>query len=45
MKAKLRVTIDEELIPVNFVLPDMIAKSLGGMPARRALAWAEDQVR
>jgi len=33
------------LIDVNFILPDMIAKALGGMPTARAMAWAEDQVR
>ena len=33
------------LIDVNFVLPDMIAKALAGMPTARAMAWAEDQVK
>jgi hypothetical protein len=30
---------------VNFIVPDMIAKALAGMPAPRAMAWAEDQVK
>jgi multiple sugar transport system substrate-binding protein len=33
------------VIDVNFIVPDMIAKSLAGMPTARAMAWAEDQVR
>jgi multiple sugar transport system substrate-binding protein len=33
------------LVDVTFVLPDMVAKTLAGMPPRRAMAWAEDQVR
>ncbi len=33
------------LIDVNFILPDMIAKALAGMPTARAIAWAEDQVK
>ena len=33
------------LIDVNFILPDMIAKALAGMPTARAMAWAEEQVR
>ena len=33
------------LVDVNFVLPDMVAKAIGGMPTPRAMAWAEDQVR
>ena len=33
------------LIDVNFILPDMIAKVLAGMPTARAMAWAEDQVK
>ena len=33
------------LIDVNFVLPDMIAKALAGMPTNRARAWAEDPVK
>jgi hypothetical protein len=33
------------LIDVNFILPDMIAKALAGMPTARAMAWAEDQVK
>lgn len=33
------------LVDVSFVLPDMVAKALAGMPTKRAIAWAEDQVR
>ena len=33
------------LIDVNFILPDMIAKVLAGMPTARAMALAEDQVK
>jgi multiple sugar transport system substrate-binding protein len=33
------------LVDVNFILPDMVAKAIGGMPTPRAMAWAEDQVR
>ncbi len=33
------------LIDVNFILLDMIAKALAGMPTARAIAWAEDQVK
>jgi multiple sugar transport system substrate-binding protein len=32
------------LVDVNFVLPDMVAKAIAGMPTKRAVAWAEDQV-
>jgi multiple sugar transport system substrate-binding protein len=32
------------LVDVNFVLPDMIAKTLQGMPTRRAMDWAHEQV-
>ncbi len=28
----------------NFVMADMIAKAVGGMPTRRAMEWAQDQV-
>jgi multiple sugar transport system substrate-binding protein len=34
-----------QLIVVNFVLPDIVAKAINGMPTRRALAWGEEQVR
>ena len=34
-----------QLIQVNYVLPDMVAKAVNGMPTKRAMAWAEDQVR
>ena len=32
------------LVDVNFVLPDMIAKTLQGMPTRRAMHWGHEQV-
>jgi multiple sugar transport system substrate-binding protein len=34
-----------QLVQVNYVLPDMVAKAINGMPAKRAMAWAEDQVK
>ena len=34
-----------QLIVVNFILPDIVAKAIGGMPTKRALAWGEDQVK
>ena len=34
-----------QLIQVNYVLPDMVAKAVNGMPTKRAMAWAEDQVK
>ncbi|MGH7366659.1 MAG: ABC transporter substrate-binding protein, partial [Candidatus Rokuibacteriota bacterium] len=33
------------LIEVNYVLPDMVAKAVNGMPTKRAIAWAEEQVK
>src|SRR2546425_916542 len=33
------------LIDVNYVLPDMVAKAIAGMPIKRAIAWAEDQIK
>jgi hypothetical protein len=33
------------IVDVNFIVPDMIAKAIAGMPTNRALAWAEDQVK
>ena len=33
------------LIEVNYVLPDMVAKAVGGMPTKRAMAWCEEQVK
>jgi multiple sugar transport system substrate-binding protein len=33
-----------QLIVVNYVLPDIVAKAIAGMPTKRALAWGEDQV-
>jgi multiple sugar transport system substrate-binding protein len=32
------------LVDVNFVLPDTVAKAIAGMPTKRAVAWAEEQV-
>ena len=32
------------LIDVNFVMADMVAKAINGMPTKRAMAWAQDQV-
>jgi multiple sugar transport system substrate-binding protein len=34
-----------QLIVVNFILPDIVAKAINGMPTRRALVWGEDQIR
>jgi len=31
-------------IDSNYILPDMVAKAVGGMPTKRAMAWAEDQI-
>ena len=31
-------------IQVNYVLPDMIAKAVNGMPTKRAMEWGQDQV-
>ncbi len=28
-----------------YILPDMVAKAIGGMPAKDAMAWATDQVK
>ena len=28
----------------NYVLPDMVAKTLSGMPTKRAMEWAQAQV-
>jgi glycyl-tRNA synthetase beta subunit len=30
---------------VNYVLPDMVAKAVNGMPAKRAMDWGQEQVR
>ena len=29
-----------QLIQVNYILPDMVAKAINGMPTKRAIAWA-----
>ena len=34
-----------QLVQVNYVLPDMVAKGVNGMPTKRAMAWAEDQIK
>src|SRR5262245_35215219 len=34
-----------QLLMVNFVLPDIVAKAVAGMPTKRAMVWGEDQVR
>jgi multiple sugar transport system substrate-binding protein len=34
-----------QLVQVNYVLPDMVAKAINGMPTKRAIAWAEDQIK
>ena len=34
-----------QLIVVNYILPDIVAKAIAGMPIKRALAWGEDQVK
>src|SRR5262245_24201889 len=31
-------------IEVNYVLPDMVAKAVNGMPTKRAMEWGQDQV-
>jgi hypothetical protein len=33
------------LIEVNYVLPDVVAKAVAGMPTKRAMAWGEDQIK
>ena len=34
-----------QLIQVNYVLPDMMTKAVNSMPTKRAMTWAEDQVK
>ena len=34
-----------QLIQVNYILPDMVAKAVSGMPTKRAMAWGEEQVK
>src|SRR5213593_286959 len=29
----------------NYIMADMLAKAVNGMPAKRAMAWAEDQIK
>ena len=31
-------------IEVNYILPDMVAKAVNGMPTKRAMDWGQDQV-
>jgi multiple sugar transport system substrate-binding protein len=33
-----------QLIDSNYILPDMVAKAINGMPTKRAMAWAQDQI-
>jgi len=33
-----------QLIDSNYILPDMLAKAINGMPPKRAMAWAQDQI-
>jgi len=34
-----------QLVQVNYVLPDMVAKAVNGMPTKRAMDWGKEQVR
>jgi multiple sugar transport system substrate-binding protein len=34
-----------QLIQVNYVLPDIVAKAVNGMPTKRVMAWGEDQIK
>ena len=34
-----------QLVQVNYILPDMVAKAVNGMPTKRAMQWGEDQVK
>jgi multiple sugar transport system substrate-binding protein len=31
-------------VEVNYILPDMVAKAVNGMPTKRAMEWGQDQV-
>jgi hypothetical protein len=31
-------------IEASYVLADMVAKAVNGMPTKRAMAWAQDQI-
>jgi multiple sugar transport system substrate-binding protein len=31
-------------VEVNYVLPDMVAKAVNGMPTKRAMEWAQEQI-
>jgi len=33
-----------QLIQVNYILPDMVAKAVNGMPTKRAMDWGQEQV-
>jgi multiple sugar transport system substrate-binding protein len=33
-----------QLIDINYVLPDMVAKAVNGMPTKRAMEWGQEQV-
>lgn len=32
------------LIDINYMMPDRVAKAVNGMPTKRAVEWAQDQV-
>ena len=34
-----------QLVQVNYVLPDMVAKAVNGMPTKRAMDWGQEQVK
>jgi len=31
-------------VEVNYILPDMVAKAVNGMPTKRAMEWAQEQI-
>lgn len=33
-----------QLIDSNYILPDMVATAIAGMPTKLAMAWAEEQI-
>ena len=35
---------DHQRIENNYVLPDMVAKAIAGMPTKRVMEWAQEQV-
>src|SRR5207237_9637109 len=34
-----------QLVQVNYVLPDMVAKAVNGMPTKRAMDWGQGEVK